>query len=73
MTQEEIDLEGLTNVVPKRRNKKGQRPGLTCKAITGGVVGRANDECWLPAARKPGVRQKRKMLGCLVKVTHGGG
>ena len=70
MTQEEIDLEGLTNVVPKRRCNKGPRPGLTSKAITGGMVvrGKAQNESWLPASRKPGVRQKRRMVGCLVKV-----
>ena len=67
MTQEQIDREGLTNVVHIRRNKKGSHPGLTCKAITGGPVARANDECWLPPGRRPGVRQKRRMIGNLVK------
>ena len=33
MTQEEC----LTNIVHKRRNKKGPRPGLTSKAITDGT------------------------------------
>ena len=37
MTHEEIDQEGLANVVHKRRNKKGPRPGLTSKAITDGT------------------------------------
>ena len=54
-------------MVHKRRYKKSTRPGLTCKAITGGEEVRAQDMSWLPPSRKPGVRQKRKMLGCLVK------
>ena len=33
MTPEEIEEEGLTQFVHKRRFKKGARPGLTCKAI----------------------------------------
>ena len=36
MTQEEIDSEGLKEVVHTRRFKTGARPGLTCKAITAG-------------------------------------
>ena len=67
MTQEQIDKEGLTNVVHQRRNVKGARPGLTCKAVSGGPVVRGKDECWLPPGRRPGVRQKRKIIGCLVK------
>ena len=43
------------------------RPGLTYKAITGGPVGREEDERWLPPSRKPGVRQKKRMIGVLVK------
>ena len=60
MTQEQIDREGLINVVHTRRNKKGSRPGLTCKAVTGGPIARANYECLLPPGRRPGVRQKRR-------------
>ena len=67
MSQEQINKEGLTNVVHIRRNTKGARPGLTCKAITGGPVVRAEDECWLPPNRMPSVSQKRRMIGCLVK------
>ena len=40
---EEIDEEGLTQFVHKRRFKKGARPGLTCKAITGGPALRQQD------------------------------
>ena len=40
MTQEEVDGEGLTQVVHKRRNKNGRRPGITCKAISGGPIER---------------------------------
>ena len=28
---------------------------------------REKDECWLPPRRKPWVRQKRRVIGCLVK------
>ena len=65
-TQEEIDQDGLGHVVHKRRSNRGQRPGLTCKAITGGPKVRAEDQSWLPPSRKPGVRQARKMVGYLV-------
>ena len=67
MSQDEIDAEGLTNVVHRRRYKTSSRPGLTCKAITGGKKVREKDMSWLPPSRKPGVRQNRRMLGCLVK------
>ena len=30
MTQDQIDQEGLTHVIHKRRCKRGPRPGLTC-------------------------------------------
>ena len=68
MTQEEIDGEGLTDLVHSRRHKRGPRPGLTCKAITGDSVTRAKDQSWLPAKREPGdKKEKMKMVGCLVK------
>ena len=67
MTQEQIDAEGLTNVVHTRKNRKGARPALTCKAITGGPKTRDSDDCWNLPARKPGSRQIRRMVGCLVK------
>ena len=44
MTQEQIDAEGLTNVVHTRKNRKGAKPGLTCKAITGGPKTRDSDK-----------------------------
>ena len=48
MSQEEIDAEELTDVVHRRRCKKGPRPGLTCKAITGGPEAKSKDKSWLP-------------------------
>ena len=66
MSQEEIEQEGLTHVVHKRRFRKGARPGLTYKAITEGLKVRAEDESWLPPSRKPGMRQIRRTIGCLV-------
>ena len=44
MTQEQIDQEGLTHVIHKRRCNRGPRPGLTCKAVTGGPALRQKDE-----------------------------
>ena len=40
MKPEEIEKEGLTDVVHTRSLQMGTRPGLTCKAITGGLVAR---------------------------------
>ena len=37
MSLEQIDNEGLQDVVHRRRYKTGARPGLTCKAITARV------------------------------------
>ena len=71
MTQEEIDQEGLANVVHKRRNKKRPRPGLTSKAITDGTKVRNEDGAWNPLSWKPGCRQLKRMVGCLVKTSIG--
>ena len=46
----------------------GARPGRTCKAISGGPTLMEKDECWLLPQRKPGVRQKKQMIGCLIKL-----
>ena len=55
MTQQETEEEGLTNVIPKRR-------GIRLRKITINYLQqKRNSDKWLPA-RKPGVRQKRKML-----------
>ena len=67
MSQDEINAEGLSHVVHKRRYKNGSRPGLTCKAITGGPAVRAEDDSWIPPARKPTRGQKKRMAGCLVR------
>ena len=67
MTPEEIEEEGLTHVVHKRRYKTGPRPGLTCKAVVGGASQRLDDQAWIPPARKPGRRQKKKMAGCVLR------
>ena len=62
MTEEQIAAEGLTNVVPKRR-------GLRLRKITINYLQqKKNADKWLPA-RKPGVRQKRKMLA--LAIAHG--
>ena len=67
MTQDQIDQQGLTHVIHKRRCTRGPRPGLTCKAVSGGPALRQSDECWLPPSRRPGVRQKKRMVGLLLK------
>ena len=67
MTPAEIEEEGLTHVVHKRRHKTGPRPGLTCKAVVGGASQRLDDQAWIPPARKPGRRQKKKMAGCILR------
>ena len=59
MTPEEIAEEGLDNVIPKRR-------GLRLRKITVNYLKQnKNADKWLPA-RRPGVRQKRTMLGLAV-------
>ena len=67
MSVKQIKEEGLTQLVHTRRFKKGTRPGLTCKAIMGGPATRMEDESWVPPARKPGRRQKMKMVGVMIK------
>ena len=54
-------------MVHKRRYKTGPRPGLTCKAVVGGASQRLDDQAWIPPARKPGWRQKKKMAGCVLR------
>ena len=54
MTPEEITEEGLTNVILKRR-------GLRLRRITVNYLRhKRNEDKWIPA-RKPGVRQQRKI------------
>ena len=67
LTPAEIEQEGLTHVVHQRRYKTGARPGLTCKAVVGGPSQRLEDKAWIKPGRKPGRRQKRKMLGCVLR------
>jgi hypothetical protein len=59
MTEEEIDQEGLSYVIPKRR-------GIRLRKITINYLQlKKNKDKWLPA-RSPGVRQKRKILSLTV-------
>ena len=67
MSQEEINAEGLSFVVHKRRYKHGSRPGLTCEKIMGGPVVRAASDSWVSPARRPSRGQKKKMIGCLIR------
>ena len=66
-TPEEIEEEGLTHVVHKRRFKNGPRPGLTSKAIVGGAASRMEDQAWIPPTRRPGRRQMKRMAGCVLR------
>ena len=68
MTPEEIEEEGLTDFVNKRRYKNGARPGLTCKAITGGPAVRQQDRAWMQPERIPERAEKMKMIGSMMSV-----
>ena len=68
MTAEEIMDEGLTEYIHKRRFKNGARPGLTCKAITGGPAARQQDRAWVQPERIPARAVKMKMIGCVMSV-----
>ena len=67
MSQEEIDDEGLTDVVHRRRHKNGRRPGLTSKSVMAGPASRHKDSPWIPPAREPTRGERQKMLGCLLR------
>ena len=67
MTQQEIDNEGLKEVVHSRRFKAGARPGLTCKAITAGQASRQSDRSWVAPVRAPDRAEKMRMVGCLIR------
>ena len=41
--------------------------GLTCKAVSGGPVEREKDDSWLFPRRRPAVRQKKRMVACMIK------
>ena len=56
---EEIEREGLTLVIPQRKKKRTKR--ITINYLRS----KRNDEKWA-VARKPGVRQKRKMLALVI-------
>jgi hypothetical protein len=62
MTDQQIEEEGLRNVIPKRR-------GVRLRRITINYLQqKKNADKWLPA-RSPGVRQKRRMLA--LALSHG--
>ena len=39
-------------MVYKRRSNRGPRPGLSCKAVTGGPALRESDQSWIPPSRR---------------------
>ena len=59
--QEEIDAEGLGLVIPKRKKTRTRR--ITVNYLRN----KKNDDTWT-VARKPGVRQKKKMLALAITV-----
>ena len=65
-TAKEIELAGLIDVVHRRRFKLGNRPGMTCNAITGGEKVRSEDQSWIPPSEQPSTRQIMKMLGMMI-------
>ena len=67
MCPEEIEREGLVEVVHERRFNRGPRPGLTSKAIMGGPAGRQQDNAWIPPVRFPTRGEKMRMIGCMVR------
>ena len=61
VTREEIEYEGLSLVIPKRKKKRTRN-------ITINYLRQKNNDQQLTLARKPGIRQKRKMLALAVSV-----
>ena len=59
MTKEEIEKEGLQNVIPRRKN------GPNRKVTVAYLTNKANEGNWLKG-RTPGSRQKKKMIGIAV-------
>ena len=59
--QEEIDAEGLGLVIPKRKKTRTRR--ITVNYLRN----KKNDDTWT-VARKPGVRQKKKLLALAITV-----
>jgi hypothetical protein len=60
--KEEIDAEGLTLVIPKRKKKSRQR-----RITINYLRNKKNEDSWT-VGRKPGNRQKRKMLALAISV-----
>ena len=56
---EEIEKEGLQNVVPKRKGRPGRRRTINY------LQSKKNDKGWT-VARKPGVRQQKKLLALVI-------
>ena len=61
MTEAEINAEGLRNVIPRRREGVRRLRRITVRYLHE----KRNSAKWLPA-RRPGVRQQRKMLALAV-------
>ena len=59
MTEQEIEREGLKNVIPKRRGVRLRRISINY------LQQKKNADKWLPA-RRPGVRQKKNMLALAI-------
>ena len=59
MTREDITREGLANVVPKRKEETGREISVAY------LCNKDNVDKW-KKARKPGVRQRRKMVALAV-------
>jgi hypothetical protein len=67
LTQEQIDTEGVTDVIPQKRGKTNTRPGITSLAVVGTDKERRESMCWLPPVRKPTTAELRKLVGIMVE------
>ena len=62
-TPDEIDAEGLKDVIHKRRYSRGQKPGLTSNRILSGPKPDQSEESnWINPNRSPTQNEKKKIL-----------
>ena len=74
MSQEDINLEGLSNIVPRRRKIFGVRPGSTTqelyskKEYTEERTEKKGKSKWREVTRELSAKEKRKLLGKVVEI-----
>jgi hypothetical protein len=67
MTQEQINAEGIQDIVHSRRYTMGGRPGIVAKSVTGSDTEREEATSWKPPNRKPTQQEIKKLLGIMVE------